>query len=856
MCYRDTTEVLDLTGVHLACLAGENGAGKSALLDALTWVLWGKARGNSEDELMSKGTNDMEVDLYFMLGSEHYRVIRKRIRKGNTTQPMLDIMVSGSGEEDTWKTISGATIRESQARIIETLKLDYDTFINSAFIMQGRADEFTVKTSAERKRILADILGLAEYDRLEEAAKEEARGRRATINELEGTIRQIDAQLQRRPDYVRELEDVETQLIDGQNNLTSLKSELADLKTQWQGLEHSRGRVRELQERQRKRDADTLTARARLENNLKRRSDLQALLEQRTEIESGYAQWQEVQAEERRLNEAMAVMRRMEHERNALERQIDGERVRLDTTAAAHKENIRKLGANLAARGVYESQLSEVLDKLRKLEQLQAQHEDTRCGRENLDVRMRTLTGELNACKEEGLQLREKLKMIMGTHAEGKGHVGCPLCGTDLSAEALRRVQESFDRDIQAKRLEYDRKSKELEGINKEIVAAERRMQQERDDLKPLDMQRQREATIKAKLVSLDDDEQQIAREESAMLAMRQQLEEGDYAHEPRSGLLAVQARMRSLAYDEDGHKAVGRRVVEMRARQLDDRYHKLQNAGRELAGVEEFIEKDTLDIEAWTAERLVDAEEIGDLLPKLGHLDIVKGQLKEKEDEEKRLALLVSEFGERRGGLRHQIEHCDSLLEDKGRYTIDYNKAVDEKVIYDELSVAFGKKGIQAMIIEHIIPEVEEEANKLLGRMTDGRMSVQFATQRDAKTTKNVIETLDINISDDIGTRAYEMYSGGEAFRVNLAVRIALSKLLARRAGTQLQTLVIDEGFGSQDGQGREKLVGAIRSIQGDFERILVITHIEELKDEFPVRINIIKTGTGSRIVMADEAA
>ncbi len=159
-------------------------------------------------------------------------------------------------------------------------------------------------------------------------------------------------------------------------------------------------------------------------------------------------------------------------------------------------------------------------------------------------------------------------------------------------------------------------------------------------------------------------------------------------------------------------------------------------------------------------------------------------------------------------------------------------------------------------MIIENVIPEVEEEANSILHNMTDGRMTVQFKTQRDAKTGKgNVIETLDIEIADEVGTRSYEMYSGGEAFRVNFAVRIALSKLLARRAGTQLQTLVIDEGFGSQDGQGREKLIGAIRSIQDNFEKILVITHIEELKDEFPTRINIIKTGSGSRIVMEGES-
>jgi exonuclease SbcC len=620
-----------------------------------------------------------------------------------------------------------------------------------------------------------------------------------------------------------------------------------------QSLEHNRGRLRELQERQRGREAMMLTAKARNENNLARKTELESLIARREEIEKGYAEWQRVQEEERRLNEALASMRRLENEQSSLERQIDGEKIRLESTAANHREQLRKLGSNLAGRGVLDSQLAEVLDKLRRFEQLQVRHEDTRCTRENLDVKMRTLKSELDACEEEGRQLAAKLKLIMTAHAEGQGHADCPLCGTDLTADALKRVQASYDHDIKQKRQEYERKRKELDAVNKEIVATQKKYAQEADELKPLEMHRQREANLKASIAGLDMDEQQLAREEAALVEVRMRLDEGDYAHEARTALVALQARMRSLAYDEEAHRAVSRRVADMRAQQYDQLYHKLQNADRELASVEQYIEDDTLHLEQWTAERAVDAEEIGELLPKLGQWEIVRKQHAEKIEEEKWIAEMVSGLGERRGGLKKQIEHCDTLQEDKGRHTTEYSKAVEEKVAYDELAVAFGKKGIQAMIIENIIPEVEEEANKLLGRMTDGRMTVQFATQRDAKSSKSVIETLDINISDEIGTRAYEMYSGGEAFRVNLAVRIALSKLLARRAGTRLQTLVIDEGFGSQDGQGREKLVSAIRSIEGDFERILVITHIEELKDEFPVRINIVKTPTGSRIVMGE---
>jgi exonuclease SbcC len=92
-------------------------------------------------------------------------------------------------------------------------------------------------------------------------------------------------------------------------------------------------------------------------------------------------------------------------------------------------------------------------------------------------------------------------------------------------------------------------------------------------------------------------------------------------------------------------------------------------------------------------------------------------------------------------------------------------------------------------------------------------------------------------------------MYSGGEAFRIDFALRIALSKLLARRAGAPLPTLIIDEGFGSQDAGGRERLVEAINSIQDDFEKILVITHIDEMKESFPVRIEVTKGLEGSKV-------
>ena len=172
--------------------------------------------------------------------------------------------------------------------------------------------------------------------------------------------------------------------------------------------------------------------------------------------------------------------------------------------------------------------------------------------------------------------------------------------------------------------------------------------------------------------------------------------------------------------------------------------------------------------------------------------------------------------------------------------------KQIDQ---YKQLERAFGKDGVPALLIEQALPEIENEANDLLDRLTAGEMSVRFVTQRDYKdkNREDKKETLDIQISDATGVRDYEMFSGGEAFRVNFAIRLALSRVLAQRAGARLQTLVIDEGFGSQDAIGRQRLVEAINLVQTDFAKILVITHLEELKDAFPSRIEVEKTSAGS---------
>ncbi|MDZ7845257.1 MAG: SbcC/MukB-like Walker B domain-containing protein [Anaerolineales bacterium] len=195
---------------------------------------------------------------------------------------------------------------------------------------------------------------------------------------------------------------------------------------------------------------------------------------------------------------------------------------------------------------------------------------------------------------------------------------------------------------------------------------------------------------------------------------------------------------------------------------------------------------------------------------------------------------------------LKTQKKRLDNLDQDLAGFR--------EKVrLLKQLEETFGKNGVPALLIEQALPQIELKANEILGRLSNGAMSIQFITQREYKDKKrtDLKETLDIQIQDRAGVRDYEMFSGGESFRINFAVRLALSHVLAQRAGARLQTLVIDEGFGSQDTMGRQRLVEAITLVKDDYQKILVITHIDQLKDTFTTQLAVEKTPKGSAVTV-----
>lgn len=834
LAYR-SPEALDFTGLHLACLAGANGAGKSSLLDAITWSLWGKARAQRDDELIHGDEMEMNVRLEFSLDGNLYRATRHRSRKKRESLLFLEIK---DGED--WRSLTENTIRATQEKITRLLRLDYTTFINSAFLVQGRADEFTTKTPGERKAILGEILGLDAWVDYEERAKNRLREIDEQCTQIEGSLRSIEDELACEADYQRDL-------IKAQQDLDALTQQVREAEAQFRELEKARhdreAHLRSHDEAQHYiKDAEEQLNRIvrDRQQQMERLARYEAILARAEEIETGYAALKQAREVDQDQSDRLLSQRDLSEQRSQLQQVIHAAR----TGFEAERANLHRERLDLE-KSIHEADASEVL---REKEIQIAELEQREIDREEWRTQLSTLREERAGLEAENRSLRAEMDRLVKQREQIQATTEpiCPLCGQDLSDTHRMELLEKLGQEGKVHGDQYRANQRLLKEMDAEEAGLKEQIQAADQALRGMDalreyITRQSERTRQAsealsKLVSVEE----------RLRIVEAQLDSAEYTIEEQEALVEIEAQLAELGYDERAHqesRATLKRceVYEGQKAELD----RAQDSGPEIeAGMAGLDSQARYWDEAYsqqTAKRDMLAAEIEALnqqLADLGRWEHDLGRLREKEGQAR---VRVGAADQKLNALEQQRIRRTKLLEDQERLSA-------ERSIYEELRLAFSKDGVPAMIIEAAIPEIEQEANQILARMTDGRMHLRFDTQRE-KITGGTKETLDIKIADELGTRDYATFSGGESFRVNFAVRLALSRLLARRAGAQLRTLIIDEGFGTQDAEGRERLVQAINAIQDEFDLILVITHIDELKDSFPARIEISKTPYGSRI-------
>jgi exonuclease SbcC len=847
--YRDPVE-LDFNSFDLACISGHNGAGKSSLLDAITWSLFGEARGKSSDIInLNQEVKAAEVALTFEHEGNIYRVQRTLPRNKSTilefqildkSRPRPTPLPKGEG---VWKPLTEKTTRETQARIEQTLRLDYETFVNASFFLQGRADQFTQQNASKRKEVLSNILGLEIWEEYKNRTADKRKAIERGVDEIDGRVAEIDAELaeeEARKNRLGELQRSLNQLSAAreaqESVLTNLRKNAALLDEQRKltsalskSLENARAALASLETRLAAKGAD--------------RASYADLIERAKEIESAYRDWQNIRRELENWEITASQFREHEKERAPLLEKIAAEEARLEEERRALLEKEGELENRRQEIGELKA---EIENKQLSLEEAEAKVKE-RIELENRRNAARERQAELKA-ENEGLKSQmDELKARIDRLKTAEGSE-CPLCGQPLSEDHRKSTLRQLEAEGKQKGDQYRANQKETAELARQIGECEIRITQ----LASAENERVQYTREVSQLTERMERLQSLAKEWEAtgkkrLKQVEKLLESGKFAVDEQKQLAKLDKELAKLGYDPSAHDDARARENELRS--VEEEYANLKSAREVIRQIDDEIGS----LEEERGKRKEEIEyletEYQSAMLNLQTAEAQSPNLDEAERELFRLRESENKVRAELGGAQQRVDILKTQRARKADFEKERQELQKQIARHKTLERAFGKDGVPALLIEQALPQIETKANEILDRLSDGQMSIRFVTQAEYKDKKrdDLKETLDIQISDSAGIRNYEMYSGGEAFRVNFAIRLALSEILAQRKGARLQTLVIDEGFGSQDAQGRQRLIEAINLVKNDFAKILIITHLDELKDAFPTRIEVEKGERGS---------
>jgi exonuclease SbcC len=844
--YREPVEI-NFTSFDIACITGENGAGKSSILDGITWALFGRARKHDES-IINLESARAEVKFEFSYEGNQYRIIRTNPR-GDTKLVEFHIRRNGDSNDGSqkWHPLTERTLRETDQKIIDILRLDYDSFINASFLLQGEADQFTQQNPSARKKILSQILGLETWERYRKSAFNKRKTTESELDLLDGRITEILTELDQeesRKEHLNSLEEELSQALEARKEAEKI---LAGLRSIQSSLKEQEKLFDTIQEQAARLGKRIEGAQQKLSDREKDRESLQEVLTQGDSINQEYEDWQKAQKSLVNWEKIAEKFREGESKRQDPLRRISSEEARLLQEQSDLQSKLEDLQSRLNSTPELRTQLTKEKENIAGLEEklkLRGKKKD------ELDQ----ARVEQAEAKAENPRLYQEMQELKGRIAELEKTEGalCPLCGQELS----QKEREDLIKSLQTEGKDLGDRYRKNQSILKKSDQIVKDLQLQITEFSLIENNLRKVVQETDKLenqISLHENEEQNWEEgdQKRLDEIKEILKKEIYAEDAREELNNLNQELKEIGYDAEEHDRIRKAVdqgsdIQNRKGVLDNAEAAIKPLTREIGDLSKQLEDDQEELNKLEAELTKSQQALQAAQEEAPDTKQAEKELLQQKEKENILQRELGAAQQKVSVLETQKQRRLELEQERKVYS-------DRVKQYKQLESAFGKDGVPALLIEQALPNIESKANQILDRLSTGSMSIRFLTQREYKDSsrEDLKETLDIQIRDQAGYRDYEMYSGGESFRINFAIRLALSHVLAQRAGARLQTLVIDEGFGSQDEIGRQRLIEAINLIKDDFEKILVITHVEQIKEAFSTQLFVEKTPNGSQVTL-----
>ena len=834
-----TAATFDFEPVHMAMVNGPNGVGKSSLfMDALADCLYEQTRKEDIGGWVRDGTKSGSITFTFGLGGQDYRVIRTRTKSGRGTLALQRWDADGQA----WVDESDTTMKLTQARIEPLLGMDCTTFCSIALIRQDAYGLFLEAGSDQRMAVLSALLGLDIYGRMEDLAKAGATEQRRKLTAIRERSAILDETIQQKAGIESEDAKLADEAADVEKIVKDLEADLREA----EAAEALRAEIaRQVDEKKRQARDYRLQA-------ADKASEYLDLEKQHSEAEAAADGLEDAVKAAERVKAARELMPRFAPD---VERDKGLVKERSWTTSDLLNadQKVKRLESEKGRNELVLSKRGEISKAKVELAEIAAMKEKVRQRLSDMEKATAAYQRAKAACDaylqeaKSDIRVREAEIKRARDEASRLDDSGCPVpetatCKFLSSAVDCKQMLPGMIESLKDAKKKHRERYDELKATVDQAKAAIDEIGDPLDELSELEHREQ-------ELRSITSKEAEVAAAEASVEKIEASIKEAkEAADKAVAHIEEIDAEREKLTQAVTAYQEAEGDVASFSG--LADTLAECQAGASKAEALAPQIRKlkeEVDELRGKSEQALREADEIAARVPGGGNVaDRIRANI-----EAQRRSL--TDLATRRGRLKAKLEDI-AEAETKSSELRREAEAVGVVLSdYTTLAQAFGLDGIQYMIVRGVVPEIMHRSNEILAAMTGGRMAVDIRTEREQKSTKQVVNSLEVWINTITGgTRPYLSHSGGEKVKIALAVTLGLADVKARRAGVQLGMLFIDEPP-FLDADGTEAYADALVAMasRNPNMRILAISHDPTMKARFVQNIVVTGGEDGSTVTM-----
>ena len=850
-------EIFSFEPIQYCTINGNNGVGKSSLfMDAILDALFEEPR---EGELTGWITNDASaksgsIKFTFDIGSRRFRVTRTRTKSGKATLNLSEL-VNGQ-----WENRSKEKYRDTQKEIDNLIGMNSLTLKACALIMQDQYGLFLQADKEARMTVLGTILGLNSYQTMHQLASDKT-------TETNREVRRIKDEIAILSEDVQDIDKLNADIFSATNNSKLTEKAMQETIDKLNGLKIVISTQNDITANIEKLNKRNTAAAAKIAAKTADKAaeetivnNATAILAEEPAIIAGINEYHKLQEEEKANIANVTAYNNLAAQKTMLNNTLLSYQTETQTLTAEKQQLEKKKADTLAilakepALTASHAEYTKTKDEIAALQSQMARYneiQDIISRLTNSGATMNTTYSRISAeLKQTLANLTQKTKLLEDSNCPHIENATCRFLADAMTAKAqIPEIQEKIRiNDEQYNTAQTDLKTKlsaaqadfdKIKSTPDTIVALQTKLNSlsaAETEYQTLDIFRKNLDDIQNQLQhnqkKADENQTNINKTNSEISAITEKM----IALGP---CISQKAEIETKLHEASKWLTKEKELLTARERQtkalsiiagINNEINLLIEEQKEIAN----------DIMTESAKR-IDTTSINNRIAEL--TAYLTSQKTEYNNYLTEISRLVTQLETTK---KKQLE-IDKLTKDLA----DVSK---NAAIYEELKKAFSQNGIPHNIIRSIIPSLESTASNILSQMSGGNMNVEFVTEKTLKSnSKKEVITLDIIINDSVtGRLPYMSRSGGERVKAALSVILALAEIKSKTAGIQLGFLFIDEPP-FLDGPGVQAYCDALETIQRRYNslKIMAITHDPSMKNRFMQSVDIVKTDTGSHIVI-----